>query len=251
MVLKEGPLCADSGGESSPKGKVVFKLRRRTVATATGSDLPFCTMCGQHIRVDAASGRCALGHRVLAVQTFAPLPASDETSPIGSVEAVDETAALPVADAGFTSEFTTEPLPVFDAAPGYGDGTSGYAGEGLYEAYQSADAAAGHSVTWDDVVAPNDSGIVYDDYVAWDEPSSGFSSLDVDTAALPGDAVDEFDAAGSEPEIPSYEAPITPLNELLEELDDAATARRKAVGTIGATIAVSSVVFAGLAVLPF
>lgn len=209
----------------------MFKLRRRTVAATTGSDLPFCSMCGQNIRVDAASGRCALGHRVLAVSTFAPVTDVDQTTALDV--AADPTVALEtVAD----SSFVTEQLPTFEEDRG-----SGYAGEGLYEAYQSADAAAGHSVTWDDVVAPSDSAIVYDDYVAWDEPSSGFSSLDVDPDALPV-TTDEGDYA-------PHDQHDTPLNELLEELDDAASARRKAVGTIGATIAVSSALFAGLAVL--
>ena len=208
----------------------MFKLRRRTVAATTGSDLPFCSMCGQNIRVDVASGRCALGHRVLAISTFAPVTDTDQTAVLEV--AADPTVALEtVAETSFT-----EQLPVFEE-----DRSTGYAGEGLYEAYQSADAAAGHNVTWDDVVAPSDSGIVYDDYVAWDQPSSGFSSLDVDPDALPV-AADEADYSPSD----SHD---TPINDLLDELDDAASARRKAVGTIGATIAVSSAVFAGLAVL--
>ena len=209
----------------------MFKLRRRTAAATTGSDLPFCSMCGQNIRVDAASGRCALGHRVLAVSTFAPVVDADQTAAFEVAE--DPTVAL---EAIAETSFATEQLPVFED-----DRSSGYAGEGLYEAYQSADAAAGHTVTWDDVVAPSDSGIVYDDYVAWDEPTSGFSSLDVDPDALP--------VSGDESDYAPADQHDTPLNELLDELDDAASARRKAVGTIGATIAVSSAVFAGLALL--
>lgn len=213
----------------------MFKLRRRTVAATTGSDLPFCSMCGQNIRVDAASGRCALGHRVSAPALVAAPVADDVTTAFDTL--AEPTTALPTVD---EPAFVTEPLPVFDEEP-----VGGYAGEGLYEAYQSADAAAGHTVTWDDVVAPADSGIVYDDYLAWDEPANSFSSLDVDADALPVSSDDVEDEAPAA-------ATTTPVSsDLLDELDDAAYARRRAVGTIGATIGVSGAVFAAVAMLPF
>ena len=214
----------------------MFKLRRRAVAATTGSDLPLCSMCGQNIRVDAASGRCALGHRVSA-PAFAAAPVTDDATAVLEPVAFEETTALPAVE---EPAFVTESLPVYDGEP-----AGGYAGEGLYEAYQSADAAAGHSVTWDDVVAPAESGIVYDDYMAWNEPVNSFSSLDVDPDALPVAA----DEVADEAPVASTTTPVS--SDLLDELDDAAYARRRAVGTIGATIGVTGAVFAAVAMLPF
>lgn len=222
----------------------MFKLRRRTVAETTASDQPFCTMCGTSIRVDAASGRCALGHRVTSLSVpLAPVVAAvEEPAPVAHYEATTE---LPQTD-------TTEPV-------------GAYAGEGLYEAYSSADAA-GRAVTWDDVVAPaSESSSIYDDYLTWNEPATeGFSSLDSSTEELPVDdgfiaynepsssdepspffdAVDEADAKS-----PSI-TPI-PASDLLDELDDDAYARRRTVGTLGATVAVTGMLAAAVAILPF
>lgn len=210
----------------------MIKLRRRTVAATTASDLPFCAMCGAAMRVDASSGRCALGHRVTAPGALLPQPvvSADATAVIETP--FEETTALPVADA--EPAFGTEPV-------------GGPVGDGLYEAYQSANASSDRIVTWDDVVAPAAEGFSYDDYAAWDEPTTGFSSLDVETNELPEAADDDYDDY-----TPSAAAPTTtPIaSELLDELDDAAYARRKAVGTIGATIATTGALFASIAVLP-
>lgn len=225
----------------------MFKLRRRTVAATAASDQPFCGMCGMTARVDATTGRCALGHRVLSPGTIIP--------PVEAVVVDEPTVALePVAAYDATMPFETMPvhepvLPDYDAAvTAYVDEPAGgYAGEGLYEAYQSADAA-GRTVTWEDVVAPpaTDGGGIYEDYLTWDEPASGFSSLDVDTAELP--IAQEPDAEDDAPVAPALH-PIS--SDLLDELDDAAHARRRAVGTIGATLGASAIAFASIAVLPF
>lgn len=246
MGLKEGPSRADSREESStPRGINVIKLRRRSVAATAASDLPFCGMCGSAMRVDASTGRCALGHRVTAPGTILPQPvvSSDPTEVIQTP--FESTAPLPVVEAAFEVEPTAGPV-----------------GDGLYEAYQSANAASDRAVTWDDVVAPATDAFSYDDYAAWDEPTSGFSSLDVDADRLP--AADAQDAelgygqmygegfgADYDDYAPSAAPTTTPVAaELLDELDDAAYARRKAAGTIGATIAATGALFASIAVLP-
>ena len=245
MGLKEDPLRADSPGDSTHlyvasrqgrcKGKTVIKLRRRTVAATTASDLPFCGMCGAAMRVDAASGRCALGHRVTAPGALLPQPlvTADATADVTAVieTPFEETTALPVADV--EPAYETEPI-------------GGPVSDGLYEAYQSANASSDRIVTWDDVVAPAAEGFGYDDYAAWDEPTTAFSSLDVDTNELPVAADEDYDDY-----TPSAAPTTTPIaSELLDELDDAAYARRKAVGTIGATIAATGALFASIAVLP-
>lgn len=220
----------------------MFKLRRRTVAATAVSDLPFCAMCGTTIRVDAASGRCALGHRVAVVD--APLVAvADDTAVLEPVEAYEVTTAFEAPS--FEAPVYESPVTAYVDEPG-----AGIAGEGLYEAYQSADAA-GRTVTWEDVVAPpaTEGGGVYDDYLTWDEPVSGFSSLDVDTDELPVAEIVEEPVADAA-DAPAY----NPLPaDLLGELDDedAAHARRRAVGTIGATVGFSALAFASIAVLPF
>ena len=216
----------------------MFKLRRRTVAATAVSDLPFCAMCGTAIRVDAASGRCALGHRVAAPGTLAPVVAEapvDETTVLEPVNAYDVTTAF------------ESPIEYASLADTVDEPIGGIAGEGLYEAYQTADAS-GRTVTWEDVVAPpaTEGGGVYDDYLTWDEPASGFSSLDVDTAQLP--VAEESDDTDAVDESPTF----TPLPaDLLDELDDAAHARRRTVGTIGATIGFSALALASVAALPF
>lgn len=215
----------------------MFKLRRRTVAEAAVSNLPFCAMCGTAIRVDAASGRCALGHRVVVPATT--LPASAEAPPAADTALVEPAYEV-------TPAYDVTGYGGYDAVTAYVDEhAGGIAGEGLYEAYQSADAA-GRTVTWEDVVAPSTgtSG-VYDDYLTWDEPASGSSSLDVDTAELP--VADETAAAGDES--PAF-MPL-PGGDLLDELDEAAYARRRTAGTIGATVGFSALAFASIAVLPF
>ena len=233
MVLKEGPRRADSLNRIwTLKGNAVKKLRRRTVAATAASDLPFCAMCGASIRVDASTGRCALGHRVTApVAAVVEAVVPDVTAVIETP--FDATTQLSAADDYAADSFIDyNPEPV---AP---------AGDGLYEAFQSANVANGQSVTWDDVVAPtSESG--YEDYAAWAEPASGFSALDMDTSELPV-ASDE----GYEP-VPAANTESPIAGDLLDELDDAAYARRKAVGTIGATIVVTGALFASVAVLPF
>lgn len=216
----------------TPRGTTVIKLRRRTVAATTASDLPFCAMCGAAIRVDASTGRCALGHRVTAPGALLPQPvvAADATAVIQT--AFEATTALPVADT--EPAFTIEPI-------------GAHVGEGLYEAYQSANASSDRAVTWDDVVAPAAESFGYDDYAAWDEPTSGASALD--TGELPiatGTDYDDYAPSAA----PAAETTTPIASDLLDELDDAAYARRKAVGTIGATIAATGALFASIAVLP-
>lgn len=213
----------------------VFKLRRRTAAETVATDQPFCAMCGTTIRVDATSGRCALGHRVAAPGALAvPVPvAEDDTAVLvgGPASAYEATTALPAIDT-------------------YDEPSGAYAGEGLYEAYSSADAA-GRAVTWDDVVAPTTSpSNVYDDYLTWAEPTTDFSPsspVAVQTPQLP-----VADYGDVEP-TPATKPVLTPVeaSDLLEELDDATHARRRTLGTIGATVAVTAVVGASIAVLPF
>ena len=225
----------------------MFKLRRRAVAEAAATDQPFCAMCGTNLRVDATTGRCALGHRVLPANLL-PLPSAveDELTAV-IVEApessFDETAALEV--------------PVMDEAP------AAAVGEGLYEAYQSADAA-GRNVTWDDVVAPTskDAYGVYDDYLSWDEPAGGFaSSLDVEAESLIDD--EPVAQADDQDEPVAYDTPAAPAapvrrtlepSDLLDELDDddeEARAKRRTAGTVGAAIAVTGMFAGAIAILPF
>ena len=208
----------------------MFKLRRRSVAETAATDQPFCTMCGTTIRVDASSGRCALGHRVISIALPAAPVAVDEQAPVAA--AYEPTAELPQSD-------STEPA-------GF------YAGEGLYEAYSSADAA-GRAVTWDDVVAPaSETTSIYDDYLTWNEPATeGFSSLDNPTDELPlgGEGSSFFEPIEDEDDKPSI-TPI-PASDLLDELDDDAYARRRTVGTLGATVAVTGMLAAAVAILPF
>lgn len=210
----------------------VFKLRRRAVAETAATDQPFCTMCGTNIRVDATSGRCALGHRVMSLTVPAAVPQVEQPA---VAESYEPTAELPQAD-------VIEPA-------GF------YAGEGLYEAYSAADTE-GRAVTWDDVVAPaSETSSIYDDYLTWNEQPANedFSSLDMATDELP---VHEAPSSFFEPvdEEPDEPAPtITPIAspDLLDELDDDAYARRRTVGTLGATVAVTGMLAAAVAILPF
>lgn len=200
---------------SSSKGSAVFKLRRRTAAVVSDSSLPFCAMCNTTIRIDVATSRCALGHRVVAA------PAAEAVEPVLSAPTTD------TADLGATAP----------ADGGFVDG--GFVDDGRYDGF--ADETGG-IVTWDDVASPV-TDEVYDDYLSWDEPLAGTSSLDVDTAELP-----------AAPQ-PAPLAPATELNEissdLLDELDDATHARRRAVGTVGGTIAVTALTVGSIAMLPF
>lgn len=216
----------------------MFKLRRRAVAETAATDQPFCTMCGTTMRVDVTTGRCALGHRVLPTNLL-PVPSAVE----------DELTAV-IVEAPASSFDDTAVLEV--AAPD--ESPAAFAGEGLYEAYQSADAA-GRNVTWDDVVAPTskDAYGVYDDYLSWDEPTGGYaSSLDVEAEPV----------AGAEDETLAYESPAAPAapvrrtlepSDLLDELDDddEARAKRRTAGTVGATVAVTGMFAAAIAILPF
>lgn len=197
----------------------MFK-RRRAVA-AKGSDLPFCSMCGQAIRLDAATGRCALGHRV-ATPTPVPVASASEL-----------TEAAPLEDHSDPTAY--DHLASFDQ-----EATSGY---DLSDSPGFASESEG--VTWDQLPAPDSEPALagaLDEFLAWDEPSGASSALDVNTDELP-----------MAPEAPVEEpALVAPLaSDLLDELDDTGSARHRAVGTIGATIAVSGAVFGAIAVLPF
>ena len=202
----------------------MFKRRSRTVAATGGSDLPFCAMCGQSIRLDSATGRCALGHRVAV-------------------------AAAPVAPAG---EDVTAPLPVA-AIAAETDGFS-FERDSFVDHYQDTIAWEPAPAVSDSVPAsPAPQVDALDEFIAWEQPGGGtFSALDVDTENLVGSA--DVEDLAPEDLAPADEPPL-PLrglgNDLLDELDDAAHARRQAVGTIGATVAVSGMVFVAIAALPF
>lgn len=136
----------------------MFKRRRRS-AGSTATDLPFCAMCGQTIRVDSSSGRCALGHRV-AVTAAAPEPvldtavASHATAPVEALGGyVDERIAAFTADRTYDpyAETATEQAPVWDTAD---DATAGVGG--------------------------------LEDFMSWDTAATEeTSALDIDTAELP------------------------------------------------------------------
>lgn len=196
----------------------MLKFRRRAGAAVAGSDLPYCPMCQQAIRVDAVTGRCALGHRAVA-----PAP-----------------SALGVEPAAATTDV---PAAVTDAQPAYGYDNEDYDPYdnivyGRSDIDYNNDTAA--PVSWDSPVATADpaSGGALEEYATWGEPSDGFSALDVDTEQLPT-APAASDAPASRE-----------LFDAIDDLDDATHARRKAVGTIGATIGVSGMVFAAIAALP-
>ena len=196
----------------------MLKFRRRAGAATAGSDLPYCPMCQQAIRVDAVTGRCALGHRATN-----PAPVALGAEPVTA---------------------TTEELePLTDTHPGFGYDDQSYDpydtivyGRSDYD-YSNDNGAP---VTWDAPAATADpaSGGALEEYATWGEPDDGFSALDVDTQQLPSAAA-EGDAAASRE-----------LFDAIDDLDDATHARRKAVGTLGATIGVSGMVFAAIAALP-
>ena len=216
MALKMTLRRADSS--DAIHSQVVFTMlnRRRTVATATGTDLPFCSMCGQTIRVDSSTGRCALGHRVTAVAV--PMVAEAEA-------ATDETTR------------------VVDPAPAYAEYADDPYATIVYGRSDYADTYA-NPVTWDEPASASEpaSGLdALDEYASWGDSDGGLSALDVDTQ--------QFEAVPAAPVQAS--ASSADVGEgLLDELDDATHARRRAVGTIGATIAVSGAVFASIAALP-
>lgn len=185
----------------------MFTRRRRSTA-ATASDLPFCTMCGQGIRVDSTTGRCALGHRVLAAVVPAPQPSV-------AAPAIDDSTTPLVSLGGYVDER------IATFGPSVSD-----------------DAA------WDTVATPTQEIAGLDEFLTWDgEDVDAASALDVDTDQLP--------VAND----PAPTAPVasdsTITGDLLDELDDAVHARRRAVGTIGATIAFTGAVFGSIAILPF
>lgn len=201
----------------------MFKLRRRAGAAVAGSDLPYCAMCQQPIRVDAATGRCALGHRAAA-------PASPVLGGESVAAAVDTDVLQPVDEAAAPYGYDTEAYDPYDTIV-YG---------------RSSDSLNdnGDPVTWDPssaAAAPASSAEALEEYATWGESSDDFSALDVDTEVLP--AVPSAAAAGA--------SQTTELFEELDDLDDATHARRQAVGTIGATIGVSGMVLAAIAALPF
>ena len=195
----------------------MFKLRRRAGAAVAGSDLPYCGMCQQPMRVDAVSGRCALGHPAAA--PLAPPLAAEP------VVAADSTEVL---------EPGVQPAEPF----AYGDEVADPYDTIVY-GRSDYDFSNDETATWEAPAASASAAL--EEYATWGEPADGFSALDVDTAQLPavpaeaatpaqttGDMFDDFD-----------------------DVDDATHARRKAVGTIGATIGVSGLVLASVAALPF
>lgn len=202
----------------------MFKLRRRPGAIVAGSDLPYCPMCQQAIRIDAVTGRCALGHRAAA-------PAASTLGAEPGVAAVTPDALEQLrTDDQPARGYDTGAYDPYDTIV-YGRSDYDYSNDNgapvTWEApAEGADPAAAHAAL--------------EDYVTWGEPADGFSALDVDTERLPA-----VPAAGESPAPSASE-----LFDALEDLDDATHARRTAVGTIGATIGVSGMVFAAVAALP-
>jgi len=200
----------------------MFKLRRRATTEQAPSGMPFCGMCGQPMRIDASAGRCALGHRVTVPQGLA-LPAEEAEPAYSPAETV------------YTPSDTAELYAPIDAE--------------VYDRYSSEE-----TIVWEP--SPEPTNLVWDepesteelspmgDFLSWDEPSGEPSALDV-AAELPAP---DASAASA----PSAAPTPTPLAaDLLDELEDVAHARRQAAGTIGATIAVTVVVFGSVAILPF
>ena len=113
-----------------------------------------------------------------------------------------------------------------------------FATQAPHESLAAAHAEA--TQAWDtSTTSPIDG---FDDFLAWDESADGLSALDVDANELPVAAE------------PVETAPVGSgvLGEgLLDELDDAAHARRRTVGTIGATVGITGAVFGTIAMLPF
>ena len=142
---------------------------------------------------------------------------------VGSVptaEITDPTVAATPFD-----DFVTDRIQTFPTQPPH---------ESLAAAHAQATQA------WDSSTTQPTDG--FDDFLAWDESADGLSALDVDTNELPV-AAEPVDAA-----------PVaSPLlsDGLLDELDDAAHARRRTVGTIGATVGITGAVFGAIAMLPF
>lgn len=205
------------------KGTLMLKIRRRAGAAVAGSDLPYCAMCQQSIRIDAVTGRCALGHRAAA--------------PTATAFAAEQTALLeaaPVADA------------VADPSAPYGFDTEAYDPyDTIVYGRSDADYTTdnGAPVTWDAPAAsaaPASETGALEEYATWGEPSDGLSSLDVDTEQLP-----------AQPSAAASKHAASDLFDELDDLDDATHARRTAVGTVGGTIAVSGMVLGAIAALPF
>jgi hypothetical protein len=210
----------------------MFKLRRRAGAAVTGSDQPYCPMCQQPIRIDAATGRCALGHRAVA-------PAAD---PLG---------AEPLAVGEATD--VLEPVAVAADAPQTHD-SDGYDAQ-VYDpeafdpydtiVYGRSDFGSDAPATWEASAESGAGGL--EEYATWGEPADGPSSLDVDTQPLP--PVPAPETAGS-PGNGLFD-PIDDREDNTADVDDATHARRKAVGTVAGTLGVSGLVFAAIAALPF
>ncbi|MPZ72410.1 MAG: hypothetical protein GEU74_04150 [Nitriliruptorales bacterium] len=131
----------------------MFKRRRRA-AGSTDSDLPFCHMCGQSIRVDASTGRCVLGHRAAT-----PAPAVTPAA----AESVDDVTA-----------------PVDEPIGGYG---AAFAADTPFDSYAEL---ADQSRVWDTADEATQPVGGLDDFLSWDDEamSSGASSLDISTADL-------------------------------------------------------------------
>jgi hypothetical protein len=190
MALKDRPFCADCAHEpiAVSKGKHQMFNRRRRSAGSTGSDQPFCAMCGQSIRVDLTTGRCALGHRV-AVQPAAVAPVdvpTGDVAPTEQIDGYDERIAAFTADRTYDpyAELVTQDAPIWDAADTQPVGA-------------------------------------LEDFMSWeDESASGTSALDFDTAELPLLS----DPTASEAPV----APVDAASDgLLDELGDATAAYAK------------------------
>ena len=185
-------------------------------------------MCGQGIRVDASTGRCALGHRVAPAVVAAAAASADvpttadltaPAEPLGGY--VDERIAA------FTAERTYNPYAEISAteAPAWDKADDSYAelltadapawntADGSYAELPATeapawDAAEEPTQTWDAAEEPTQTVGSMEDFLSWDdEADTGVSALDYDTAELPLLAA------------PVADAPVAPAD-LLDELGE-------------------------------
>jgi hypothetical protein len=209
----------------------MFKLRRRAGAAVTGSDQPHCPMCQQHIRIDAATGRCALGHRAAA-------PAADTLSsePLAATAATDVLEPVAV---GAGAPQTTDP-------DGYDAQVYDPEAFDPYDTivYGRSDFGTDTPGGWETPATAGADGL--QEYATWGEPADGPSSLDVDTQQLPA-------PPGGKTAASTGNGLFDPVDDRDDtaEVDDATHAGRKAVGTVAGTIGVTGLVFAAVAALPF
>src|SRR5688572_24070681 len=175
MALKGCHFCAECLPETNlaVEGECPVFNRRRRAAGTTASDQPFCAMCGQAIRVDASTGRCALGHRVApavvaaAAATAAVPAAGDLTAPVEPLGGyVDERIAA------FTAERTYDPYAELAAteAPAWDTADDSY-----------ADLATAETPAWDTADEPTQALDSIEDFTSWDDDTeTGASALDYD-----------------------------------------------------------------------